>query len=235
MFMYYTPDMILIAAAVIPVFVLLMLARRQDRAEAEPPRLLFSLSVMGIIATTLAKLIERVGLFVLNALLPQRALLYSIFLYFGLVAYAEEGAKYALLKHATWRSPDFDCRFDGVVYAVFVSLGFALWENIGYVLMNGLGTAFMRAVTAIPGHACFGVFMGCWYAEAAALDRRGDEPYSRAARVLAVVIPALLHGAYDFLAAASAASAWVFLGFVAVMFGITWRLVRRLSRADQYV
>ena len=57
----------------------------------------------------------------------------------------------------------------GKVYAVFVSLGFALWENISYVLHFGFQTAIVRSLTAIPGHACFGVFMGAftdWQEEA---------------------------------------------------------------------
>ncbi len=76
---------------------------------------------------------------------------YNVLLYFVVVALSEEGFKYLLLKKRTWYSSEFNCQFDGVVYAVFVALGFALWENISYVLMYGLGTAAIRAVTAVPG------------------------------------------------------------------------------------
>ena len=87
-------------------------------------------------------------------------MLYQIILYFVIVAIAEESSKYFFLKKRTWNNPEFNCQYDGVVYAVFVSLGFALWENINYVLSYGFSTAIVRAITAIPGHACFGVFMG---------------------------------------------------------------------------
>lgn len=96
----------------------------------------------------------------MGILLPQSSTAYNVLLYFVVVALSEEGFKYLLLKKRTWYSSEFNCQFDGVVYAVFVALGFALWENISYVLMYGLGTAAVRAVTAVPGHACFGVFMG---------------------------------------------------------------------------
>ncbi|MBR1560972.1 MAG: PrsW family intramembrane metalloprotease [Clostridia bacterium] len=234
MFTLYMPSTILIAAAVIPAIALLVQVYRADRVEPEPPALLMRLVLYGIIATSIAKLLERVGLFILNGMFRYETVLYDVLLYFGVVGFAEEGAKYVLLKRATWRTPDFNCRFDGVVYAAFVSLGFALWENIGYVLMNGLGTALLRAVTAIPGHACFGVFMGCWYAQAAALDRRGDEGASKAMRVMAVVVPALLHGAYDFLAV-SYYSSWYFLAFVLGLFLLTSVLIRKLSREDRYI
>lgn len=236
MFIFYIPDAILIAAAVIPAIVLLTMVYRADRVESEPPGLLLRLVLMGILSTSIAKLLERLGLLLLNSIFPGETLLYDILLYFGVVGFAEEGAKYVLLKRATWYSPEFNCRFDGVVYAAFVSLGFAVWENIGYVFMSGLGTAMLRAVTAIPGHACFGVFMGCWYAQAKELERMGDENASKRLRILSVVIPAILHGAYDFLATIMEyASGWYFLAFVAVLFVVTYRLIGRLSREDRYI
>ena len=55
-------------------------------------------------------------------------------MYFGIVAIAEESSKYIFLRHRTWNNPEFNCTYDGVIYAVFTSLGFALWENIrGFV------------------------------------------------------------------------------------------------------
>lgn len=236
MFIFYLPDAILISAAVIPAIALLVMVYRADRVDKENPALLMRLVMMGVFATSIAKLAEYLGMGVMNAVFREETVLYDVLMYFGVVAFAEEGAKYVLLKRATWGLPDFNCRFDGVVYATFVSLGFALWENIGYVMMNGLGTALLRAVTAVPGHACFGVFMGCWYAQAYEMARRGNGDASRLLRVLSVVLPALLHGAYDYLAVTMAYhSTWYFLAFVAVLFIITYRLIVRLSREDRYI
>lgn len=53
--------------------------------------------------------------------------------------------------------------------------------------MYGLGTAAVRAVTAVPGHACFGVFMGAFYGLAKRYDNFGDEYRSRRCRRLAVL------------------------------------------------
>ena len=153
-----------------------------------------------------------------------------------MVAFAEEGAKYVLLKSRTWRNPEFNCQFDGVVYGVFVALGFALWENIGYVAMFGLNVALVRAVTAIPGHACFGVFMGTWYGMAKRREGAGDMDGSKRMRVRALVIPALLHGFYDFTASRqTTASSILFIIFVIVMFVTAYRLVRHVSANDRYI
>ena len=148
----------------------------------------------------------------------------------------EEGFKYLLLKRRTWLSPAFNCQFDGVVYAVFVSLGFALWENIDYVVMYGFSTALVRAVTAVPGHACFGVFMGAWYGLAKRYENYGYPEKSRRCRTLAVPLPTLLHGAYDLIATLEhSALSWGFAGFILALFAAALYAVKKLSREDRFI
>ena len=234
--MIFTVNPILIAAAVIPAVILLVRVERLDRLEKESTGLLLSLVVFGVVSTSVAARGERIGIAVLNRLFAQESVLCDVLLYFGVVAFSEEGAKYVLLKRRTWRSPEFNCQFDGVVYGVFVALGFALWENIGYVAMYGLSTALIRAVTAVPGHACFGVFMGVWYGMAKRREGAGDEAGSKRMRVRALLIPALLHGFYDFVASReSAAGSLVFIVFVILMFVTAYRLVRHVSDNDSYI
>ena len=225
--------LILIAAAVIPAIYLLIRVYRADRLEKEPTGLLVSLVLLGIVSTALAGVAEALGSLLLVRLIPQRGLIYNALLYFIVVGVSEEGAKYLLLRARTWKSPHFNFRFDGVVYAVFVSLGFALWENIRYVLTFGFGTALARAVTAIPGHACFGVFMGVWYGVAKKYELSGMETESREARKMALLIPILLHGAYDFIASMeSELMSVVFLIFVGWLFRTALNLVKKTSAED---
>ena len=227
---------ILIAAAVIPAVWLLVKVYREDRLEPEPPRLLLMLVLMGIVSTILASLTEQAGILLLGRLFNGSELMFDILLYYVVVGLSEEGFKYLVLKKRTWRSPEFNCQFDGVVYAVSVSLGFALWENISYVLRFGLITAMVRAVTAVPGHACFGVFMGVWYGLAKRYEAAGDTARASSARVAAVLVPTLLHGTYDFIASQTeTAVSLVFVAFVAVMFTIAYRLVKRAAQNDQYI
>ena len=234
--MIYTVDPVLIAAAVIPAIILLIKVERADRLEKESTGLLVSLVLFGIASTAIASLLERVGMAILDSVFQYESLLYNVLLYFGVVAFAEEGAKYVLLKRRTWRNPEFNCQFDGVVYGVFVSLGFALWENIGYVAMFGLSTAAVRAVTAIPGHACFGVFMGVWYGMAKRREGAGDLAGAKRMRARALLIPALLHGFYDFAASSESETMnLVFFGFVIIMFITAYRLVKHVSANDTYI
>ena len=249
-------NLILILAAVIPALFLLVQVYRADRLEKEPLSLLISLVLWGVVATELAALSEQAGILLLQrlfrpsqavawnfrwagptqAVAAQGSVVYDALLYFGVVAVSEEGFKFLLLHRRTWREEEFNCCFDGVVYAVFLSLGFALWENIRYVLAYGFGTAVARALTAVPGHACFGVFMGAWYGAAKREALAGFRQKSRWLRFLAFLVPCLLHGAYDFIATTRLLEyGWLFLPFVAGLFLASVFLVRHLSRGDSYI
>lgn len=229
-----TYHLILIIAAIVPAVFLMLKVYRSDRLEPESPALLWRLFKAGVFSSLIALVLERVGSLLLGLVAEQDATLYNVLLYFVVVACSEEGAKYALLRRNTWRHPEFNCRYDAVVYAVFVSLGFALWENISYVLQFGFSTALVRAVTAIPGHACFGVFMGVFYGLAKQAETRGRSPIPF--RLLAVIVPVLLHGAYDYIASTQTEGAgWYFVGFIAVLFAVSFLLVSKASKNDHYI
>jgi RsiW-degrading membrane proteinase PrsW (M82 family) len=97
-----------------------------------------------------------------------------------------------------------------------------------------LSTALVRAVTAVPGHACFGVFMGIFYGIAKKEERSGYQQRSKAFRVLAVIVPALIHGAYDYIASTNS-STLVFVLFIVVLFVLAYWLVDRASKNDRYI
>ena len=233
-----SPNALLIAAAIVPAAALMVYVYRQDKLEREPTSLLLALLGFGALATVLAVVTESIGAVALAWFLPsgEGSLAYNVWMYFIVVALSEEGFKFLMLRWRTWRSKEFNCRFDGVVYAVFVSLGFALLENIGYVLMYGLGAAMMRAITAIPGHASFGVFMGACYGMARACENGGAHDQCRFWNGLALLLPTLIHGLYDFIAiGGSQNGSGTFIVFVLIVFVSAFLLVRRLSRADRYI
>lgn len=220
LFLFTSPRFLLIAMAVIPAILLMRYVYKADRLDKESPRLLGRLVLLGIISTFIAYVIETVtediGGLAIQCLI---------------IGFAEEGAKYALLRYKTWRNPEFNCQYDAVVYAVFVSLGFALWENIRYVLSYGFSTALIRAVTAVPGHACFGVFMGIWYGLAKRHDLAGNAESRKSCLTLALVLPALTHALYDYIAM-SQQNDWIFIVFIAALFYISYQLVKKASAND---
>ncbi len=235
-FLFSIFNPILIAAAVIPAIVLMVKVYRADTLEQEPTPLLMKLFLGGVLATFCALITEGLGNLILSRFVDNTSFLYSFLLYFLVVGLSEEGFKYLFLKRWTWFHPAYNCQFDGVVYSVFVSLGFALWENVKYVFRFGLGTALVRAVTAIPGHACFGVFMGAWYGFAKWYDNDGYPEKANRCRFMAVLMPTLLHGAYDYIATRSSGLyTLLFMLFIGILFLTAFTLVQKLSRNDRYI
>ena len=90
---------------------------------------------------------------------------------------------------------NFNEKFDGIVYAVSVALGFATIENLFYVFSNNsLQVGLLRAFTAIPAHAIFGIVMGFYLG----LARFSQNKKGRWL-LMALFLPWLLHGIYDFI------------------------------------
>ena len=231
-----TYNIILIAAAVIPAIALMIYVYKADHLEKESPAMLWRLVIGGVLSSLIALVAEKVLSLVLNATVSATSPAYNIILYFVIVAFSEEGAKYFMLRRRSWNSPEFNCQYDGVIYAVFTSLGFAIWENISYVLSYGFATALVRAVTAIPGHACFGVFMGVFYALAKRYSFGEQKGLSTLFCVLAVIVPGLLHGTYDYIATQESTSLnWLFIVFVVILFIVSFFLIRKVSKSDKYL
>jgi len=119
---------------------------------------------------------------------------------FFIAAIPEETFKLFALWLVLRKNPYFDEHFDGIVYAVCVGLGFAVIENIGYVVgQDGWATiALSRALLAVPGHYAFAVMMGYYYAVYHFVDK------SPKTAVKILLVPVLAHGIYDSLAMSGA-------------------------------
>ncbi|MCI2056023.1 MAG: PrsW family glutamic-type intramembrane protease [Oscillibacter sp.] len=222
-----------VLAAVLPAVFLMRYIYKQDTVEKEPTGLLVSLILMGVLAALASMLLESIGETLLAALVDANSPFYTVALAFLVVAVVEEGTKLFFLKRRTWRDPNFNYRFDGVVYAVFVSLGFAAFENIEYVFNYGLGVAVPRALLAIPGHMGFAVFMGCFYGRAKLCEDCGNS-VGKIANLLAGYLSAIvLHGFYDACAMnGSGEATTAFVVFVMVMYVAVFRRIKRESRTD---
>ena len=221
-------------AAVLPGIFLLRYIYRHDTIEREPAPLLLSLLFMGVLAALASILLETVGIYLLSGFVSEDSAAYKIILAFLVVAVVEEGTKLFFLKRRSWRSESFNYRFDGIVYSVFVSLGFAIFENIKYVVNYGLSVALPRALLAVPGHMGFAVFMGIFYGRAKLCDNRGDIAGSRANLLAGFIVSVLLHGFYDACAMMGTVLSTVLFGiFVAVMYITVIMLVKKQSASDR--
>ena len=223
-----------IAAAVLPAAILLFYVYKKDTIEKEPIDLLLRLLLGGCAAAVLSGILEGFGMSILDSLVSTSNPFYIVLMAFLVVAVVEEGTKYFFLKRRTWRSPHFNYCFDGMVYAIFVSLGFAALENIGYVFGYGLEVAPARAIFAIPGHLSFSVFMGYFYGRAKRWELKGQPGQSRIDRWLGYLLAVFLHGFYDTCAmTGSEIATTVFFVFVIIVDIAVIYMIHRGSKEDE--
>ncbi len=222
--------------ALLPAIVLMVYIYRLDPIDKEPDGLLWTLIIQGVYAALVSSLLEGVGMNVLGlytGLDPQSASfeIVSDFLFVGVI---EEGSKYWLMSRKTWNNLAFGCRFDGVVYAVFTSLGFAAAENLMYGFMYGPGVLFARAFMAIPAHMGFAVLFGLFYGQAKGMSVRGQKVGAGVLIAVGYVLSVLLHGLYDSAAMVGTNDSDAhFLLVVVVIYLVNFVLTRQAARNDR--
>lgn len=175
----------LLSLAIAPVLAIMIFVYRRDKYEKEP-RLLLSLAFLcGMISMIPAALIE-------SFIERKEGLLETLKYSIAGVGLVEEGCK-AFFLAIFYRRKEFNEPFDGIVYAVMVSMGFAALENVFYVYEGGIGVALIRMFTAVPAHASFAVIMGYFW---------GLAKYRDSAKIPMLIggllFASLFHGAYDF-------------------------------------
>lgn len=123
--------------------------------------------------------------------------LYSLYNSFIVASLTEELFKFIVVIILFYRNRNYNERFDGIVYAVFVSLGFAMAENFAYVYnpnIGGVQTAVLRMIFAVPMHGFFGITMG-YYLSLYKFEKYTHKKFL----VYSFLMPFLIHGMYDFI------------------------------------
>jgi RsiW-degrading membrane proteinase PrsW (M82 family) len=217
----------LLVLSLAPVVVIAAYIYFRDKYEKEPLRLLLFALLAGGLTVIPILILERF-LDRFTVLFPW--LFAAAWKAFAVAAFSEELFKYLALYLLIWKSPEFNEKFDGIVYAVYVSLGFAAVENILYVMDGGLSTGIMRAITAVPAHAIFGITMGFYFGLAKFYEKQRQSLKQKA-----LLFPILLHGIYDFILFTEIG--WltiVFVGFVVYLYISGLKRLRELSRQSIY-
>ncbi|MCQ2546493.1 MAG: PrsW family glutamic-type intramembrane protease [Clostridia bacterium] len=222
----------LLFLALLPGILIIIYIFRMDKVEHEPRSLIIKLLIFGVISCLPAMFFETL-ISTGNPGLQVGTVEYAFFTAFAVAALCEEFFKFLLLRLGSWRSKNFNYRFDGIVYGVAVAVGFALFENVMYVAQGGIETAIMRGILAVPLHAFCGVFMGVFYGAAKKYSIEGRKGKVINRTLLALVVPMLIHGIYDTLAfMESGFTTGLLLAFVAFMYIVAIRVVRDFSRDD---
>ena len=251
----------------LPAVLLLIYIYNKDRIEKEPKGLLVGLFFLGVAAMIPTMIVEALLSVMNNAIffgkytlqyeytvVDGKVYLYEFVNNFFGIALVEEGFKWLFMLLITRKSKSFNCLFDGVVYAAFVSLGFAAAENVMYVFMGGLSTGAMRFFTAVPAHCAFSVVMGTFYGKwfvcrnAGVLEKHlyqnrvsmtAPRGFGAGKYLLwSLLIPMAIHGFYDFCCQFTSVS-WIYwfllIVLLVVLYVICFCNVNMLSKKDAYI
>lgn len=182
----------LLLVAIAPTTIIILYIYFKDKYEKEPKGLLLFNFLLGAIVSII---ITTILYYVFDIVLPlpnNTSIFQQFVKAFFVVGLTEEFSKYIIVRYFAQPNKAFNEPFDGIVYAVMVSMGFAATENVFYVLEGGYQTALIRAFTAVPAHATFGILMGYYMGKAKFSNNK------IALNIFGLLLAIIFHGAYDF-------------------------------------
>ena len=231
------PTYVVVAAGAVPALAAMWYFDRLDRARPEPARLRRKVSLFGALAVIpVIVLVSVLTAVIGGAAPPDNSYAGAWYQAFVQAALPEEACKIAVVYWLVWKHPAFDERLDGIIYATRAGLGFALVENVFYLLgqdntQQMIVVWLLRAALAVPGHALWTGVIG-YLAARRRFDRVG--PGLVGGYLLAVV----LHGGYDVtlflrvpvLRDGHDGVAGLLLLAALAMIVLSWTLFRRMAR-----
>lgn len=219
-------NILLIVIAIIPVTFLLKIAFEKDKIEKEPFLLLFRLFTSGIISAVIVLSISKALKMIINT----NNIVYSSFIE---VAFVEEVCKWICIYIITWKNKEFNYKFDAVVYSIFVSLGFALVENIGYAFTYGLTTSLLRAIVSVPCHTFFAIYMGYYLGIAKMCYTKNNNKEGSIYTIYSLLVPTALHGIYDYCLMGGNDGFYIlFIGFIITLYIFAIKTLNTSSNMD---
>jgi len=209
--------LVIISAGIAPGLALLSYFYLKDQYEQEPILLVFKSFMYGAILTFPIMFIQHV-------LITEHIMQGKIENAFISTALLEEFFKWFILFFAVYTHGDFNEPYDGIVYGVSVSLGFATVENILSLISSGIEVAIGRALLPVSSHALFGVVMGYYLGKG---KFSSDKNYIKWL-FLSFFISFLLHGIYDYILIS--VKNWIYC-MIPFMLFLWWYGLRKVKHA----
>jgi RsiW-degrading membrane proteinase PrsW (M82 family) len=117
-----------------PALVAMAVVDRMDAKRPEPPRTRRLVALAGALSAIPVYFVGQLFAVVAPELSFASGYAGVVFASFVVVALPEEATKLCGMALVVWSRPEFDERMDGIVYGARAGLGFALVENVTYVL-----------------------------------------------------------------------------------------------------
>lgn len=229
---------LLLTISILPVLIIGLYIYKKDKNK-EPNSLLIKLFILGFISVIIVGAISLLIYYIFPNLAKDTTSMNTleIIIYtFIVIAATEELCKWIIVYMFGYKSRENDEVYDLIVYAVFVSLGFACIENIMYITLNpSISVGILRAIFAIPAHTSFAITMGYYLSKARIYQLQTNDKLRRKNIIFSVIVPILLHGIYDFcLLSNYNILIVVFFVFVIVLYKASLKKLKELSTAINY-
>ncbi len=220
----------LLLLAIAPVFIVITYIYYKDLYEKEPIGLMLVSFLLGAIVSIIITTLIYSATDIVVPLTDEFSVPQQFFKAFLIVGLTEEFSKYIIVRFFNQPKKDFNEPFDGIVYAVMVSMGFAATENLFYVMQGGVSTAILRAFTAVPAHATFGILMGYFM---------GKAKFSKNRTVLnlcGLALAMVFHGFYDFFLFINFIPGIWIGAFISLFIGIllSWKAIKKHQEASHF-
>ncbi|CAG7839518.1 Protease PrsW [Clostridium haemolyticum] len=181
--------------AVIPGIIFSLLVYLTDRYDKEPVKVLIKVFIMGALSVIPTAFVEKI-LFSLFSFHSFFKVVFSSFIVAGLT---EEYFKREVVIKTVFRKDVFNEKLDGIIYCIFSALGFATVENIIYVVFKFSSNYYVglyRGIFSVPAHLLFAITMG-YYMSLGKFSLKYK--VKKIFMVKSLVVPAVLHGIFDFI------------------------------------
>lgn len=253
--------------ALLPTVILCVYVYRKDRVDKEPLSLLLILFLAGAVAFVPSYFIDNALIKALNALFSggisysnEGVIIYAdtfTKLAYGALRTLASGClvdfalKWVLLVLITKNNKNFNCLFDGIVYAVSLFFSFAVAESFTFSYGEGIDRFLSYALNLIPSHVYIGLITGIfytlWHAYKAAEKKEsrlisdGTVNEKRICKssfmlLLSFIVPLsvnALHSILTFISLSFAAFV-IFATVIIVCYAFFFVLVSRFSKLDDF-
>lgn len=186
----------LLILAIAPSVAFIMWIYLKDKYEREPMKVLAKFFFLGVLISSIGIIIESL-LIKVNIWTGYSYLIYISFI---VAALTEEGLKASVLIPFLLKEKNFNEKLDGIIYSIFLSLGFATVENIIYVIYENSSQVFevglTRGIISIPAHIMFAITMGYYISK---YKFSTEKLKKREYLIMSVLLPIILHGIFDFI------------------------------------
>ena len=229
-------SLILLLLAILPTVLIGIYVYKNDKHK-EPISILLLLFILGIISALTVIFLS----YLLELIIPtftksiyQMNIIELVLKTFIEVALIEEICKWVIVYFIGYKNKEFDETYDVIIYAIFVGLGFATFENISYIFdHNAINVAIQRGIFSVPGHVSYAIFMSYYLCLAKISSLKGNKSKEKINILKSILVPTLLHGVYDFcLFTEKNIYIIVFFAFSVILFLMAFQQLRQLYKSN---